>query len=86
MQDLTDFEQKVNFFDFLTFCSKSVKLVKSCMNGETDFWVNLSEPVALHLAYSYLNFQDCSYLIWFDIMSFLKSSKNWKSQVKATLP
>jgi hypothetical protein len=56
------------------------------MNGETDFWVDLSEPVALHLTYSYLNFQDCTYLIWFDSMLFLKSSENWKSQVKATLP
>ena len=50
--DLTNLEQKVNFFDFLTFCSRLVESVEWLDRSPS----HLSEPVALYLIYSYLKF------------------------------
>ena len=85
MQDSTDFTdlcEKVDFFDFSTFPSKSVK---SCMNGWTGLQVDLSELVASHLVYMNLNFHGHSFIIRCDISILLKSIKICKSRVVATL-
>ena len=56
MQDLTDFEHKVEKSKKLTFAHKLAKLVKSCINGWTDLQVDLSELIAAHRIYMNPNF------------------------------
>ena len=51
MQDLTNFEGKVEKSKHSTVLHKSVKLVESCTNSWMDLQVNLSELVAAHLVY-----------------------------------
>ena len=85
MQDLTNLANlcaKVDFFDFSTFRSKSVK---SCINSWTDPQVDLSEPIAAHLIYMNPNFHSLSCFIQWDIGLLLKSIEILKSRVVATL-
>ena len=86
MQDLTDFEWKVEKSIFSTFSHKSVKSVKSCMNGWTDLQVDLSDIVAAHLVYKNLNSHGHSFNIQWDISILLKGIEICKSRVVATLP
>ena len=51
MQDLTDFEQKVEKLIFSTFAHKLAKLVKSCINSWMDLQVDLCKLIAAHLIY-----------------------------------
>ena len=85
MQDLTDFEGKVEKSKKLTFSQKLVKSVESCMHGWTDLQVDLSELVASHLVYMNLNFHGHSFIIRCDISILLKSIEICKSRVVATL-
>ena len=70
---------------FSTFSHKSVKSVKSCINGWTDLQVDLSELVAAHLVYMNLGFHGHSFIIQCDISILLKSIEICKSRVVATL-
>jgi hypothetical protein len=56
------------------------------MNGWMDHVVALSENIATYPIYTYPNLHSHSYFIQCDINLSLKSSENYKSQVKATLP
>ena len=80
--DFTDLCETVDCFDFLTFPSK---LVRSCMNGYMDLQVDLGELVAAYLVYVNHNVHGLSFIIQCDISILLKSIRNHKSQVVATL-
>ena len=79
MQDLTNFEGKVEKLKHSTVLHKSVKLVESCMNSWMDLQVNLSELVAAHLVYVDHNVYGLSCIIQCDISIFLKRIKQHKS-------
>ena len=85
MQDLTDFEQKVEKSKKSTFAHKSAKLVKSCINSWTDLQVDLSELIPAHPIYMNPNFHSHSCFIQWDIGFLLKSIEILKSWVVATL-
>ena len=63
MQDLTDFERKVEKSKKSTFAHKLAKLVKSCITSWTDLQVDLSELIAAHLIYMNPNSHSHSYFI-----------------------
>ena len=79
MQDLTNFEGKVEKLKHSTVLHKSVKLVESCTNSWMDLQVNLSELVAAHLVYVNHNVYGLSFIIQCDNSILIKSLKNHKS-------